>query len=233
MRGTRSNSIAKTLEEQIVTGAIPNGERLDEASLAQEFGVSRTPIREALQQLAITGLVERRPNRGVFVQNPDFARLLNMFEVMAELEAVCGRLAARRITDAGLAELAAANEACRAALAAKDSDAYYRENEHFHRTIYAYSGNPILADETLRYARQLQVYRRMQLHLRGRMTQSMAEHEAVLNALIAGDGEAVAAALRGHVAVQGEKFHHLLATLQPARAAPPPDRRRPATRAGT
>lgn len=221
MRGNRADFIAKTLEEQIVTGVVPNGARLDELRLAAEFEVSRTPIREALQKLALTGLVEHIPNRGVFVQNPDVGRLVQLFEVMAELEASCARLAARRITDAGLDELAGANLACQAALAAQDSDGYYRENERFHRTIYAHSGNPILAEETLRYARQLQVYRRMQLHLRGRMAQSMAEHEVILTALKAGQPEAAAEALRAHVAVQGERFHHLLSTLERPRPAAP------------
>ena len=81
------------IEDRIATGIYAPGERLDETTLAEHFGVSRTPVREALQQLAAGGLVELRGRRGAIVSAPDPARLMEMFDVMAELEAMCGRLA--------------------------------------------------------------------------------------------------------------------------------------------
>ncbi|WP_417725527.1 GntR family transcriptional regulator [Salipiger sp.] len=208
--------IAEALEEQIFDGTFANGDRLDEVRLAERFGVSRTPLREALQRLALSGLVEQVPRRGVFVRQPGPVQLLEMFEVMAELEAVCGRLAARRISDAALTDLRDANAKCRAAVERRDSDAYYDENGRFHGIIYRQSGNAFLEGEALALHRRLKPFRRAQLRLRGRMAQSMAEHEEIVEALAAGDGERASDALRGHVAVQGEKFHHLIASLKPA-----------------
>ena len=105
MEKRRADTIADELEELIFDGTFPDGERLDEVRLAEHFGVSRTPLREALQRLARSGLVELIPRRGAFVRQPGPVELLEMFEVMAEVEAVCGRLAARRISDEAFAEL--------------------------------------------------------------------------------------------------------------------------------
>ena len=91
-----SESLPDAIEERIATGEYPPGTRLDEAELATVFGVSRTPVREALIQLAATRMVEKRPRKGWVVTELSPARLCEMFEVMAELEAICGRLAARR-----------------------------------------------------------------------------------------------------------------------------------------
>jgi DNA-binding GntR family transcriptional regulator len=214
----RADSIAETLEKRIFDGTYANGERLDEVRLAEQFGVSRTPIREAFQRLTLSGLVELIARRGAFVRQPGPLELLEMFEVMAELESVCGRLAARRISEAALIELRAANERCQDAIDAQDPDLYFLENEHFHATIYQQSGNSFLEQESLKLHKRLRPFRRQQLRLRGRMGQSMAEHEAIVALLTAGNAEAVASLMRDHVAVQGEKFHSLMAGLKTAAA---------------
>ena len=212
----RADSIAEALEQLIFDGTFADGMRLDEVQLAEQFNVSRTPIREAFQRLAQSGMVEAIPRRGVFVRQPGPVELLEMFEVMAELEAACARLAASRITEPALQALHETNARCNAAVATKDSDGYYRENERFHAALYRQSGNAFLEQECLRLHRRLQPFRRMQLRFRGRLSQSMGEHEAIVSALEAGDGDTAAAVIRGHVAVQGEKFHMLMASLKPA-----------------
>lgn len=216
MERKRADIIAEELQGLIFDGTFANGDRLDEVQLAERFSVSRTPVREALQRLAQSGLVEQIPRRGVFVRQPGPVELIEMFEVMAELEAVCARLSAIRITDKALADLHEANLRCKQAVEAQDADGYYRENEKFHAILYRQSGNRFLEQECLRLHRRLQPFRRLQLRLRGRMRQSMAEHEAVVRALEDGDGERASTVIRDHVAVQGEKFHHLLANLKPA-----------------
>lgn len=216
MEQRRADSIAEELEEAIFDGTFSDGDRLDEVRLAERFGVSRTPLREALQQLARSGLIELIPRRGAFVRQPGPVELVEMFEVMAELEAICGKLAARRISDVALAELQNANEKCEAAVARHDWDAYYNENERFHRIIYQQSGNGFLTSQTAKLHRRLKPFRRQQLRLRGRMAQSLTEHKAIVDALIKGDSETAANALRSHVAVQGEKFHMLMASLRGA-----------------
>jgi DNA-binding GntR family transcriptional regulator len=216
MEKKRSDVIADSLEALILDSTFRDGERLDEVQLAERFCVSRTPIREAFQRLALSGLVEQIPRRGVFVRHPGPVELLEMFEVMAELEAVCVRLAAVRITDAALADLRAINQRCQAAVEDNDSDCYYLENEVFHQTLYRQSGNSFLEQECLRLHRRLKPFRRLQLKLRGRLKQSMAEHEAIVDALDKGDGDEAEQAIRRHVAVQGEKFHHLMASMKAA-----------------
>ena len=216
MERKRSDIIADELESLILDGSFSDGARLDESQLAERFNVSRTPLREAFQRLALSGLAEQIPRRGVFVRQPGPVELIEMFEVMAALEALCGELAAARITDAALDELRAANLRCQQAVEARDTDAYYRENECFHGILYRQSGNGFLEQESRRLHRRLQPFRRLQLRVRGRLAQSMAEHEAIVDALEAGDAKGAGAALKSHVAVQGEKFHHLIASLRQA-----------------
>ncbi|MDU9003926.1 GntR family transcriptional regulator [Sedimentitalea todarodis] len=209
----RADLIADELEKMIFTGAFTDGDRLDEIRLAGQFSVSRTPIREAFQRLVASGLAVQIPRRGVFVAQPGPVELMEMFETMAEIEAACARLAAMRISDTALVELDEINQECLQAMKAKDIDRYYQENERFHQTIYQQSGNSFLAKEARRLQHRLKPYRRIQLHLRGRMAQSMAEHETIVTALRDGDSLGAADAMRGHVAVQGEKFHHLMSSI--------------------
>ena len=216
MEMRRADIIADALEELVFTGVFSDGDRLDELRLARQFDVSRTPIREALQRLVSSGLAEQIPRRGVFIRQPGPVELMEMFETMAEIEGVCGRLAAQRISEAALDDLDAANIRCNAAVQAGDTDGYYRENEHFHHVIYHEAGNAFLEQEALRLHRRLKPFRRLQLRFRGRMAQSMAEHETIVAALRAGEAERAAEALRGHVAIQGEKFHLLMANLRRA-----------------
>ncbi|MEL7279673.1 MAG: GntR family transcriptional regulator [Pseudomonadota bacterium] len=216
MEKSRSDGIADALEGLIFDGTFGDGQRLDEKQLSDRFDVSRTPIREAFQRLAQSGLVEQIPHRGVFVRQPGPVDLIEMFEVMAELEAVCARLATSRISNAALEDLNQTNARCEVAVEAQDTDGYYHENERFHAIIYRQSGNSFLEAEALRLQRRLQPFRRMQLRLRGRLRQSMGEHQAIVAALEAGDGAQAADMLRAHVAVQGERFHQLFASLKPA-----------------
>jgi DNA-binding GntR family transcriptional regulator len=214
MSRRQADTIADVLEELVFTGGFSDRDRLDELRLARQFGVSRTPIREALQRLVASGLAEQIPRRGVFIRQPGPVELMEMFETMAEIEGVCGRLAAQRISDAAIETLDAANGSCTAAIEAGDADGYYRENETFHHVIYREAGNGFLEQEALRLHRRLKPFRRLQLRLRGRMQQSMAEHEAIVEALRKGEAMRAAETLRAHVAIQGEKFHLLMSSLR-------------------
>jgi DNA-binding GntR family transcriptional regulator len=208
-----SDKLREKIEEQIATGELPPGCALDEASLVDKHGVSRTPVREALIQLAADGLIEIRPRRGAIVASIGPARLIEMFEVMAELEAMCGRLAARRMTDAERTELQAVHEACETARAQQDTDSYFYCNEQFHAAIYAGSHNKFLCEQALQLHRKLRPYRRLQLRVRNRMGVSFKEHESIVKLIAAADADGTASALRDHVIVQGERFGDLLASL--------------------
>jgi DNA-binding GntR family transcriptional regulator len=109
---SRVQLVRDQLEDDIVNGRMQPGEQVQIEALMARFGVSRTPVREALQQLEISGLVAVQPKRGTFVAKVGIAELIQMFEVMAELEALCARLAARRGSAAVLDEIGAALAEC-------------------------------------------------------------------------------------------------------------------------
>jgi DNA-binding GntR family transcriptional regulator len=210
----QSERLGELIEERIVTGVYPPGTRLDEQELASTFGVSRTPVREALIQLASVGMIEIRPRRGATVPEIGADRVCEMFGVMAELEAMCGRLAARRITPGEQEALQEAHRSCEAARDANTPDVYYQLNEIFHQRIYEASHNGFLAEQAAALHRRLRPYRRLQLRVRNRMATSFDEHQAIVNAIVKGDSEQAAKLLRSHVTVQGERFADLVATLR-------------------
>jgi len=210
----RAEALRDTLEEEILMGALRPGDRLEEPALAARFGVSRTPIREALLQLSAAGLIEHRPRRGTFVVELGPRRLMEMFEVMAELEAMCAARAARRASPGEIAALAAAHEACAGAAASGDGDGYYYANERFYALIRTAARNGFLAEQAEALQKRLRPYRRLQLRARGRVASSFAEHEAIIAAIERGADTDAAAAMRAHVAVQGERFSDLLASLE-------------------
>jgi DNA-binding GntR family transcriptional regulator len=210
---TRSQELSASIEEMIAIGTLKPGQHLDETELSRHFGVSRTPIREALIQLASVGIVVIRPRRGAVVAEIGATQLVEMFEVMAELEALCGRLAARRMSVAEHAALREAHEACRLAGEAQDPDAYYYKNEEFHYQIYLGSHNAFLCEQARALHRRLRPYRRLQLRVRDRVSTSWHEHDAVVEAIVAGDGARTAELLRDHITIQGERFADLMASL--------------------
>lgn len=214
--------VRESLETEIVEGRYAPGAKLDPESLAREFSCSRTPIREALQQLEASGLVRVAAKRGTFVAELGIEDLTERFEVMAGLEAMCAELAARRIRTDELATLEACHAACRQRAEAGDIDGYYRENSEFHTQIYRATHNTFLTDEASRLHKALQPYRRMQLRVRNRMARSLAEHDAIMAAIKAGDGAAAGKAMKDHVLIQGDRFHDLLAALRERTAASAP-----------
>ena len=208
-----SDWLRETIEEQIATGVLPPGSKFDEVSLAEKYEVSRTPVREALIQLAAEGLIELRPRRGALVSTIGPTRLIEMFEVMGELEAMCARLAVRRMTAEELDSLKAAHLACEKAVDSLDPDEYFYCNEKFHHEIYRGSHNEYLIEQAMSLHRRLRPYRRLQLRVRNRIRNSFSEHVAILEAILQGDDQNAEQSIRKHVLVQGERFTDLLASL--------------------
>jgi DNA-binding GntR family transcriptional regulator len=213
-----ADSLREAIEEEITTGTLAPGARLEEVQLAARFGVSRTPVREALNLLAGEGLLESRRGRGMFVAEVPFERVVEMFEVMGELEAICARHAARRMLPEDQRALQDAHRACEAAFEASDENAYFYANEKFHQLIYLASKNHFLCEQAMALHRKLRPYRRLQLRVRNRLLKSIEEHRLILQALLDGAADEVVALIRSHVIVQGERFADLLASIrgQPA-----------------
>lgn len=202
----RGEALRDEIEQDIVTGHFQPGERLDEQSLADRFGVSRTPIREALMQLASAGMVQLHSRRGAFVASLGLKEIIERFEAMAALEGMCGALAARRITDEQRAMLLAVHEECQNEAKNGASDPYYYANERFHQTIYEACHNTYLAEQARQLHNRLKPYRRLQLRARHRIGHSLTEHQKIVDAIMAGDSAKAEQRLRDHILVQGERL---------------------------
>lgn len=208
-----SLQVSKKIEDEIIYGRLPPGTKLDEAKLCEKYGVSRTPIREALKLLASEGLVEIRPRRGAIIPTLDIVTLCEMFEVMAELEGMCGRLAARRINEEEKIELLFLHDQCKEYVLEGNTESYYEANRKFHFFLYQLSHNNFLIEQTSNLHNRLHPYRRLQLRVNNRMQNSFEEHQSIVDAIINTDEDLAETLLKGHVSVQGEKFTDLIATM--------------------
>lgn len=204
-RRTLAGELRLQLADEIVRGVLPPGSPLDETELAMRFKVSRTPVREAIRQLAASGLVEARPHRGAAVARPDEERLYGMFEAMSELEALCAGLAAERMTPADRKAMQHAHESLRTLIQVGDPQSHHEANEAFHTTIYTGAHNSYLADLTLTTRTRVQPFRRAQFRNLGRLAKSYSEHDQVVRAILRGDKAGAASAMRAHIlTVRGE-----------------------------
>ncbi len=213
--------IVALLEQAIVSGELKGGERLEEVGLATRYGVSRTPVREALRELASRGLVEVRSRRGAVVCSRTPADLAEMFEAMAELEAGCVNLAARRANARDFARIGEAQMACHLAAGAGKVAAYALANERFHHALYDASHNRYLIEAAHRLYARLEPYRRLLLGIAERRGSSLVEHEAILEALMEGDAANAKARVKAHVSILGERFTALAAAIAAVEPASP------------
>jgi DNA-binding GntR family transcriptional regulator len=197
--GLLSDRIRDALTDAIASGTIAAGTALDEQNLAQRYGASRTPVREALRQLAASGLVEMRPRRGVVVARLTPERIADMFETTAEIEAMCARLATYRMTPLERGRLLELHEESAAAVAAGDVDAYDRFNRIFHEALYTATHNGFMAEQALAIRERLSAFRRTQLRHADRIRHSRDEHGEILAAIAEGDGETAARRMRAHM----------------------------------
>lgn len=207
--------IRSTLEDEIEKGVLPPGATLDERGLAERFNVSRTPVREALQQLAAIDLVKIAARNGVFVSRLSVSELRSMVELLAVLEGVCAMFAARRLTDDLREALLQSMENCEAAVAEHDYAAYRNANEAFHNTIYAACHNPYLAQAVRDIRVKTRRYRVNDLKSERQVKESLAGHKRILDAILAGEDKAAYDSMLEHVPIGGTGFSEFLSTLPP------------------
>lgn len=208
---TLADRIRKELETAISAGRIEPGSRLDEQEIADRFGVSRTPVREAFRLLAASNLVELRGRQGAMVRSIGGHTLVEMFQVMAELEGLCARLAARRITPAQIARIDAIHLRLEDLATPDEVDAFYDVNQEFHEAIYEASCNAFLAEQTRRLRNQVAAYRRRVTRMPTRIAATLKEHAAVIEAIRAHDAERAHTAMRDHVNLLGDDLLDFLA----------------------
>lgn len=206
---TRSAAIAFQLTREILSGELPPGSLLDEIGLATRLGASRTPVREALRHLAASGLVELRPHRPARVATVDVDMLAEMFEAMAELEALCAARAARMMTPAERRGLDAHHRAMAVLVRDVRIAEYRAENLVFHTLIYDGTKNAFIRELVISMRERLKVQRGVQLDSAHNLARSYAEHGGVVSAILRGDAESAAKAMRAHLEATRIAVSHL------------------------
>lgn len=203
------DEVAAQLRDRIFAGELLPGTFLDEARLAEELRISRTPLREALKVLTAEGLVRHEPRRGCFVNEVTEKDLDEIFPVIALLEGRCAREAAINATDADLQELDALHEKLNRHARAKRINDYYAVNFAIHEAIITLANNRWLAQVIGDLRKIVKLSRLQQLHAPGRLEQSLSEHMAVFAALKARDPEGAEAAMRTHLTRQRKALREL------------------------
>lgn len=182
-------------------GTYRPGDRLVESELAERFGVSRTPVREALQRLETQAMLVR-DGRSLIVASLDHNQLAELYTVRAELEALAARLAARHATPEEVRVLAQMVEEDRRTKG--DPEALARANKRFHRQIHLASHNRYLVQQLDLVHRTMALMARTSLAAEGRGETALAEHARIVDAIAAGDGAAADRALRQHISMAWE-----------------------------
>jgi len=208
-----TEEVVEQLRDLIVLGEFAPGSKLNERVLCDRFGISRTPLREALKYLASEGLVELLPNRGAVVAPLEQRTVQDMFAVMGALEALAGELACRNATDADIAEIRATHYQMIAHYKRGELADYFRCNQLIHTRLVACAGNATLTN----------VYRGLNAHVRRarymanlsceRWDKAVEEHEQILDALVQRDSVRLQDLLRDHLS-------NKLAVVMAALAAP-------------
>ena len=199
--GTIARQIRMTLADAIISGRFAPGAEIDEQELADRFGASRTPVREALRELASSGLVIIEPRRGARVVEMTLDKIGEMFEVTSEIEAMCARFATYRMTAHERFELRNLHNLSQALALAGDIDRYDAINREFHTKLYESTHNTFLCEHAMGLRTRLAPFRRAQYRSEQRLKQSYDEHAAILASIFAGDGESAAKLMRAHILV--------------------------------
>jgi len=210
---TRAERLAAEIAEDILSQRLPPGTRLDEQGLALRYGVSRTPVREALRQLRTSGLIDMEPHKGATVARVTAEKLEEMFGAMAEIEATCARLAAIGMTPIERRRLQALHDRMSVMAQQADHAAYIDANTAFHAAIYGGAHNEIIQDIATGLRRRLLPFRQAQFQMPGRLAQSYAEHDAVLTAILRADASAAHTAMLHHVSLVENAFEAFSSTI--------------------
>ncbi len=191
--------VAERLRGRIYAHELAPGVWIDEQTLADEFGISRTPMREALKVLASEGLVILKPRRGCYVAEMSERDIDEIFPILALLEGRVAEEASSRLTSADFSRLETIHAELERHGAANDADKFFEANQAFHNALQQLAGNRWLSqliDDTRKF---LKLTRRDSLRLDGRISQSLAEHRAIMAALNARDANAAARHMHDHI----------------------------------
>ncbi|CDZ60256.1 Transcriptional regulator mdcY family [Neorhizobium galegae bv. orientalis] len=212
-QATRSDELRDHLEEMILDGRLAPGERLDEMELSRRFGLSRTPVREAIKSLLAIGLIETRGRQGTHVALLSIPAIIEMFDVMASLEGLCAKLAARRATPVERAGMRTVHDKLVKAYEAGDPVAFYKVNQQFHDLLYEAAHTHFIAEQAIQLRRRIGAYRMRATYQPGRMLGTLTEHVRIMDAIDAGDPEAAQKAASDHVQLLGDQLTDFISSL--------------------
>ena len=205
-RSSLQEEIATRLRNEIVEGFWDPGARLQERILCERYGVSRSPLRETFQILVKEGLLELLPGRGAVVTRPTMTDALENIEVIIALESMSISLACERADDAKLEEIAALHEKMRQCTEKNDVENYYRYNNAVHSEIVRASGNAAMVAAHANVQQHITRLQNLSGALEAITTESLAEHDAFVNALLDRNAKKAEKELRAHLGATAEKI---------------------------
>ena len=209
-----ADKLISDIRKEVSSGILKPGDQLEVNALAERFGVSRTPIREAIRTLVESGVLETRPRKGSFVRVLSAKQLLDLFQVAAELEGMACRLAALSLTKENVEAIERGLAKCTQAAEVQNNAEYAMANLDFHTAIHNASGNDWLIEQLRQLQINLNSYRTMPYEIRGRLNKSTDEHKIICNAILSGDGEHACNLMRDHMMLQGKRLPSIIATLE-------------------
>ena len=212
-KNTRTEILLSEIENLIVNGSMVPGQRLDEMVLAKKYGVSRTPVREAIRALTAIGLVQNTGRQGSQVAKLSISMLIEMFELMAVLEGMCAQLAARRASKNELIEMHKTHQLLEKTFEKGTHKEFYDVNLKFHDQLYNASHTQYLAEETLRLRRRLSPYRMRVTFQPGRMSSTLEEHNKILIAINNGESELAKNEAISHLRLIGNDLEDFIASV--------------------
>jgi DNA-binding GntR family transcriptional regulator len=214
-RRSLHQELVDRLQPLIIGGDLKPGAKVPEKELCEQFGVSRTPMREALKVLASEGLVRLEPNRGAWVTQVTVSEVEEVFPVLGALEALCGELACQNITDAELRDVQLLHDQMVSNYEARNLDDYFAINQKIHAAILSAARNDTLTTSCQALSLRMQRARYLANMSEERWFAAVQEHEKILRHLLARDGEALAKTLSEHMDAKRASVVHWLRTRTP------------------
>ena len=191
--------VFEALREAILSGSLAPGERLMEIQLAEDMGVSRTPVREAIRKLELEGFVVMIPRKGTYVAGLSMKQMSEVFEVRAALEELAVDLSAERISDEELEQLEHLLISISDEMVKDDIETIVKLDEEFHDLLYKTARNSRLSSAINHLTEQMHRYRTASLSYPGRLKSALEEHRNIVEAIARRDGDAARKAAREHM----------------------------------
>jgi DNA-binding GntR family transcriptional regulator len=211
---TLHSQVVLSITEMIEKGEIGLGQKIEEVSLAESFGVSRTPIREALRILNKQGVVELVPHKGAFVRTFSIKEIEDIFQLLAILEGTCAELAVSKMTPEDLKKIEKLHNDLERRYMANDHNAYKKASNKLHRRLMEIAGNAAIIEAIEEFNQKIVIYRNRQLYEPDRLKKSIIAHRKLLDALLEKKGKKAKTAMKRHLLAVSKAVVNLIQTRE-------------------